>query len=326
MYSNVITGPSNNYFPTATTPLTSETILARLKRDLSNQLEVAFDTSTQTLWSYLHADGVPWFSPGLLKEIDNLHLQVESKERFHDCRYHVIGSKTPGIFSLGGDLASFLSWIRSGDEASLRRYATTAIDQVWHCVSGHGADIHAIALLEGEAQGGGFEAALACRTLVAEKGTKCGFPESLFGLFPGMGARALLAARIGEDVATRIIASSERFTADFLHEIGIVDVLVDKGQGSATIMDMITNGSLAKTCCDFSQIGRNDLYGELDLWVKQALSLPESKLRAMGYLVAARTKLMRRRLESSINFRPNHPSPGGYTGHQNSTVRQPRIN
>jgi molybdopterin-guanine dinucleotide biosynthesis protein A len=42
--------------------------------------------------------------------------------------------------------------------------------------------------VQGDALGGGFESLLSFDIIIAEKGTKFGFPEQLFGLFPGMGA------------------------------------------------------------------------------------------------------------------------------------------
>ena len=45
-----------------------------------------------------------------------------------------------------------------------------------------------ISLVQGDALGGGFEAALCGDIIIAEKQARFGFPEVLFNLFPGMGA------------------------------------------------------------------------------------------------------------------------------------------
>jgi DSF synthase len=49
-------------------------------------------------------------------------------------------------------------------------------------------DVTTIALVQGDALGGGFETALSSNVLIAERSAKLGFPEILFNLFPGMGA------------------------------------------------------------------------------------------------------------------------------------------
>jgi len=48
-------------------------------------------------------------------------------------------------------------------------------------------DAMSIAMIEGTALGGGFEAALAHHFVLAQKGAEFGFPEIAFNLFPGMG-------------------------------------------------------------------------------------------------------------------------------------------
>ena len=44
-----------------------------------------------------------------------------------------------------------------------------------------------ISLVQGDALGGGFEAALAGDVVIAEKSAQFGFPEVMFNLFPGNG-------------------------------------------------------------------------------------------------------------------------------------------
>ena len=45
-----------------------------------------------------------------------------------------------------------------------------------------------IALVQGDALGGGFECALAHDLIIAERSAKLGLPEVLVNLFPGIGA------------------------------------------------------------------------------------------------------------------------------------------
>jgi len=47
-----------------------------------------------------------------------------------------------------------------------------------------------ISLAQGDALGGGFEAALSCSVIIAERRARFGFPEVMFNLFPGMGPTA----------------------------------------------------------------------------------------------------------------------------------------
>ena len=68
---------------------------------------------------------------------------------------------------------------------------------------GLGGDVRTIALVQGDALGGGMELALSCHTIVAEEGVGMGLPEVLFGLFPGMGAYSFLCKRVSPQLAER---------------------------------------------------------------------------------------------------------------------------
>ena len=43
-----------------------------------------------------------------------------------------------------------------------------------------------IGLAQGDALGGGFESLLSFNVIIAERDARFGFPENIFGLFPGM--------------------------------------------------------------------------------------------------------------------------------------------
>ena len=62
---------------------------------------------------------------------------------------------------------------------------------------GLGLPLITIALVQGEALGGGFESILSFDVVIAERDARFGLPEAMFGLFPGMGAHSFLSRRLG---------------------------------------------------------------------------------------------------------------------------------
>src|SRR5262249_11115027 len=96
-----------------------------------------------------------------------------------------------------------------------------------------------ISLVQGDALGGGFEAALASDVIIAEEQAKLGLPEILFNLFPGMGAYSLLARRIGSRLAEEMILSGNLYSATKLQEMGLVDVVAPKGNGELAVFDYV---------------------------------------------------------------------------------------
>ena len=99
--------------------------------------------------------------------------------------------------------------------------------------------MHTVALIQGDALGGGLEMALACHTIVAEEGVGMGLPEVLFGLFPGMGAYSFLCKRVSPRQAEKMILSGEVYSSEEMYRLGVVDVLVPKGEGVRAVHEIV---------------------------------------------------------------------------------------
>jgi DSF synthase len=155
-----------------------------------------------------------------------------------------------------------------------------------------------IALVEGTALGGGFEAALSTNILIAETRARFGFPEVSFGLFPGMGALSLLLRKINPAQARRLIMDSRVYTAAELYEMGIVDILVQDGTGRKAATDYMRRSiSKVQGLQGFQAavdrvlpITYKELSDIIDLWVDAALQLNEKNRRLMAYFARAQTK------------------------------------
>ena len=95
--------------------------------------------------------------------------------------------------------------------------------------------IMTVALVQGDAIGGGFEAMLTNDLVIAERGAKFGLPEILFNLFPGMGAHSFLKRRVGDRLARLLIEDGKTRSADELQELGLVDIVCEPGRGRADL-------------------------------------------------------------------------------------------
>ena len=72
---------------------------------------------------------------------------------------------------------------------------------------------------------------LSFNVIIAERGAKFGFPETLFGLFPGMGAYSLVSRRIGAALAEEMMLSGRCYSAEEMKEIGLVHIAGRAGAG-----------------------------------------------------------------------------------------------
>lgn len=267
-----------------------------------DELELVRDPDGRTLWCYMRPHGRPSFTPSLLRELIDLRreLQVASSAMRADAmpRYFVGGSRLPGIYNLGGDLAFFAQRIRLQDRAGLRRYAHDCVDVGYHMWSGFELPIVTIALVQGDALGGGFEGALSFNVIVAERSARFGLPEVLFSLFPGMGAYSFISRKLDAARAERMIFSGEIYSASELHELGLVDVLAEDGEGEAAVRDYIARNakhhnvqrSIREVRNRVRPLTLDELKDVADIWVEHALTLEENDLRKMERLRAAQDR------------------------------------
>ena len=146
----------------------------------------------------------------------------------------MLGSDVDGVFNYGGDLRLFTSYIQKNDKAALLDYAMHCIDLVYQNHTHFDVDLTSISLVQGDALGG-FEAAVSANVVIAERGAKMGLPETLFNMFPGMGAYSILSRKIGYNAAERMILSGKVFAAEELYEMGLVNILAEEGEGELAV-------------------------------------------------------------------------------------------
>ena len=280
-----------------------------------SQLEFEFDPELATLFSWMMPAPRPCFNPKLLEEIQRSERLLELHQGHFDnsgkpsrVDYMVFGSRVGGIFNLGGDLNMFIGAIMRKDRRLLTEYARSCIDNQYRRATGFGAQITTIALVAGKALGGGFEAALACELIVAERSATFSLPEVLFNLFPGMGALSFLARKIGPKKAEEIIMSSRVFSAKEMYDLDVVDELVEDGLGLESVRRLVASRRRrqnayramhrAKQC--FHPVDLRELTAIVDVWVDAALLLDSRDLRMMARLVRAQDKLMTAMPEDSL--------------------------
>jgi DSF synthase len=250
----------------------------------------------------MNPDGRPCFSESMLEESRLCYRNIEQYGRMHIAKtgscpilYTVLASRHPTVFSYGGDIFLFRKMIRERDREGLRRYAQLCIENVYIQSANYHLPMTTISLVQGEALGGGFEGALCCSVMIAEKRARFGLPEILFNLFPGMGAYQFLARRVGMKGAEDIMTSGTVYTAAEMHEMGIVDVLAEDGAGEKAVYDFLRIHSkrwrarqgIDKVRQDVFRVTKESLERTADVWVETALGLGDSDLRMMERLARA---------------------------------------
>lgn len=273
-----------------------------------NTLRVTENADASTHWCYMHADlarapGRACFKPALVNEIlqyqwglaDRLRRERGSGE---DNIRHVVLASDCDAFNLGGDLEYFCDAIRRQDRHALLTYARQCVRGVHAFHSGLDAGAHSIALVQGDALGGGFEAALSCHTIVAEEGVGMGLPEVLFDLFPGMGAYSFLCKRIPPHQAEKMMLSGDVYASEDLYKLGLVDVLAPRGQGVQAVEEAIranrriphARTAMHRVRAMSQPVTLEEMMAITEVWVDTAMQLGEKSMRTMERLVRAQYK------------------------------------
>lgn len=213
-------------------------------------------------------------------------------------KHFVMASDVPSVFNFGGDLSLFVLLVRARDLDSLKLYARRCVDLVWWLENAATIGVHTTALVQGDTLGGGLESALLHHNVIFERSAQAGFPEVLFNLFPGMGAWHLAIRKAGMVVATDMILSGQIYTADQLQRRGLVDLVVEDGEGELALEKMVRSvaprlrGTLAALQARrvAAPITYESLQTVVDLWAVTALTLNDRDLRLMERLARAQVR------------------------------------
>jgi DSF synthase len=202
-----------------------------------DELDVHYDSEQRSLWTFMRPKTRPSFTPPMLTDFELWQSLIA--QGFGPGKtpldFLVLGSRSPGVFCFGGDLQLFAKLIRTGEREGLVNYGNRCVEILDRNLRALNLPLLTIGLVQGQALGGGFEALLSFDFIIAERGSSFGLPETMFGLFPGMGAHPLLSRKLGTAMAERLILSDDSYSAEAMFELGIVHALAEPGEGVAAV-------------------------------------------------------------------------------------------
>ncbi len=264
-----------------------------------------YDKNLRTYFHYLNPLPKLCFSLDMVKAMIEWQEQLKiwlNKDWPADSRpqYVVASGMLPRVFNLGGDLAYFLELIAAKNLEGLKSYGRLCVDSQWNWINSFDApeQLTTIAMVDGTAIGGGFEAVLAADIVIAEEGVLLGLPEVNFNLFPGMGAFHLLSQRLGPCLAERFMCEGNVFTAQKLFEMGLVDVVTARGNIKSATIEFIQNDqkklngrqairSLKKKVFPITKISLQEI---TEHWATVALNTTQEDLTRISDLVDKQKK------------------------------------
>jgi len=279
---------------------------AKISRQFE-QIKLHMDKSEGILWLYMDPTGRPCFTVELVNEIISSHRTLMNnhghyalKDDLTKVDYQVMTSMPGKPYNLGGDLELFVHCLQQRNRQKLTEYAKLCIDGLYPTSCNFHGSVTTIALVRGQALGGGFESALSSSVIVAERDARLGLPEVLFNLFPGMGAYQFLSRRLPVIEVERMIMSGKLYEAEELYDMGIVDVLAEPGEGEAAVYEFVKRNrrhhnpqlAMQKVRQRHKPVSYHELMRICHLWVDAAMHLDARDFKVMERLLNAQYRMV----------------------------------
>jgi enoyl-CoA hydratase len=136
----------------------------------------------------------------------------------------------PG-FCAGADLRELYHRSQGMDKAEASRGVRDFLGRIHRVLNViDGAPLTTIAAVHGVTFGGGFELALACDLIIADKMARFCFPELRLGLIPGFGGIPRLKRDLGNAVVRDLLLTGRSFNASKAQQVGLVSQVVGEGE------------------------------------------------------------------------------------------------
>jgi enoyl-CoA hydratase len=164
-----------------------------------------------------------------LEELEQFAVALENMR--YEAHALIIHSTLTGGFCAGADLRELYRRAepmeRNAAVAGVRDFLVR-MHRVMNTIDA--APLTTIAAVHGVTFGGGFELALVCDLIIADKMARFCFPELRLGLIPGFGGIPRLKRDLGNGVVRDLILTGRSFNAVKAQQIGLVSQVVAEGE------------------------------------------------------------------------------------------------
>lgn len=177
----------------------------------------------------LHRDPCNELGSLSLLELERFANALDSLER--DAHALILYSELKCGFCAGADLRELYErsqTMAKSDAAHGVRDFLERIHRVLNRIDA--APLTTIAAVHGVTFGGGFELALVCDLIIADKMARFCFPELRLGLIPGFGGIPRLKRDLGNAVVRDLLLTGRSFNATKAQQIGLVSQVVSEGE------------------------------------------------------------------------------------------------
>jgi enoyl-CoA hydratase/carnithine racemase len=177
----------------------------------------------------LHREPCNELGSAALEDIEKFAVAFESMQV--QAHALIIYSEMKPGFCAGADLRELYQRSQAMEKSEAVKGVREFLERIHRVLNLiDAAPLTTIAAVHGVTFGGGFELALACDLIVADKMARFCFPELRLGLIPGFGGIPRLKRDLGNAVVRDLLLTGRSFNATKAQQIGLVSQVVGEGE------------------------------------------------------------------------------------------------
>ncbi len=177
----------------------------------------------------LHRPPANEISSAMLEELEQFAAALESAA--NQASAVIVHSRLKSGFSAGADLHELYTRVQELSPAALVAGTRDFLERIHRVLNTIDASpLTTIAAVHGVCFGGGFELALACDLIIADKMARFCFPELRLGLIPGFGGIPRLKRDLGNSVVRDLLLTGRSINASKAQAVGLVSQVAAEGE------------------------------------------------------------------------------------------------
>jgi len=206
-----------------------------------------------------------------LLELENFAAALDDLEK--SAHALIIHSEMKSGFCAGADLRELYKRSETMEKSDAVAGVRDFLERIHRVLNRiDESPLSTIAAVHGVTFGGGFELALVCDLIIADKMARFCFPELRLGLVPGFGGIPRLKRDLGNAVVRDLLLTGRSFNAAKAQQIGLVSQVVSEGEAlraaraTAAQMGKFDRGTAAAAKAFIKPIPYEELRREIDLF------------------------------------------------------------
>lgn len=192
-------------------------------------IALSWELSDGVIELAMHRPPANEIGPAMLAELQQFVAVLESSRG--EASVLIIYSQLKSGFSAGGDLRELYAYTQTvspSERVAGIRASLELSHRVFNAIDS--TPLVAIAAIHGVCFGGGFELALTCDLIIADKMARFCFPELRLGLIPGGGGIPRLKRDLGNGVVRSLLLTGCSMNASKALDLGLISQLAAEGE------------------------------------------------------------------------------------------------